>query len=134
MGASNELPESEELDALYDRFLVRRRVAQVSAAGLPALLSLATEPLAGPLLTAASNGVEPNRIALPAGVALSGKEMLVIRCAHACLERFLPRVTHSRNCNAFVSSGYVLPHGVLRVYLVCYYTIDIWRVLIALAN
>ena len=31
MGASNELPESEELDALFDRFLVRRQVAQASA-------------------------------------------------------------------------------------------------------
>jgi MoxR-like ATPase len=30
VGASNELPESEELDALYDRFLIRRTVAQVS--------------------------------------------------------------------------------------------------------
>jgi MoxR-like ATPase len=30
VGASNELPESEELDALYDRFLLRRSVAQVS--------------------------------------------------------------------------------------------------------
>lgn len=29
VGASNELPESEELDALYDRFLIRRQVAQV---------------------------------------------------------------------------------------------------------
>lgn len=29
VGASNELPESEELDALYDRFLIRRNVAQV---------------------------------------------------------------------------------------------------------
>lgn len=29
IGASNELPESEELDALYDRFLIRRQVAQV---------------------------------------------------------------------------------------------------------
>ena len=38
VGASNELPESEELDALYDRFLVRREVAQVSADGLGALL------------------------------------------------------------------------------------------------
>ena len=28
VGASNELPESEELDALYDRFLIRRQVAQ----------------------------------------------------------------------------------------------------------
>lgn len=33
VGASNELPESEELDALYDRFLVRKKVEQVSAAG-----------------------------------------------------------------------------------------------------
>jgi MoxR-like ATPase len=32
VGASNELPESEELDALYDRFLIRRTVAQVRAA------------------------------------------------------------------------------------------------------
>ena len=31
VGASNELPESEELDALYDRFLIRRNVAQVPA-------------------------------------------------------------------------------------------------------
>jgi hypothetical protein len=29
VGASNELPESEELDALYDRFLLRRQVSQV---------------------------------------------------------------------------------------------------------
>lgn len=33
VGASNELPESEELDALYDRFLIRKQVGQVSAAG-----------------------------------------------------------------------------------------------------
>ena len=43
MGASNELPESEELDALYDRFLIRRQVQQVSAAGLPQMLSGAAE-------------------------------------------------------------------------------------------
>ncbi|PNH10715.1 hypothetical protein TSOC_002522 [Tetrabaena socialis] len=30
VGASNEMPESEELDALYDRFLIRRTVGQVS--------------------------------------------------------------------------------------------------------
>ena len=35
VGASNELPESEELDALYDRFLIRRRVSQVTALHLP---------------------------------------------------------------------------------------------------
>ncbi len=33
VAASNELPESEELDALYDRFLVRRSVKQVTSAG-----------------------------------------------------------------------------------------------------
>ena len=38
VGASNELPESEELDALFDRFLIRREVGQVSAEGLPELL------------------------------------------------------------------------------------------------
>jgi MoxR-like ATPase len=39
VAASNELPESDELDALYDRFMLRREVAQVSSAGLRALLS-----------------------------------------------------------------------------------------------
>ena len=43
MGASNELPESEELDALFDRFLVRRQVAQVSSSQLPALARLAAK-------------------------------------------------------------------------------------------
>lgn len=41
VGASNELPESEELDALYDRFLIRRQVAQVSSAQLPTLARIA---------------------------------------------------------------------------------------------
>lgn len=39
VGASNELPESEELDALYDRFLVRRQVKQVSSAGVSQMLT-----------------------------------------------------------------------------------------------
>ena len=41
VGASNELPESEELDALYDRFLIRRHVSQVSADALGRLAVLA---------------------------------------------------------------------------------------------
>eukprot|EP00803_Ostreobium_quekettii_P008827 evm.model.scf_2565.2 EVM.evm.TU.scf_2565.2 scf_2565:6735-11572(+) len=41
VGASNELPESEELDALYDRFLVRRQVSQVSSGQLARLARLA---------------------------------------------------------------------------------------------
>ncbi len=40
VGASNELPESDELDALYDRFLLRTTVVPVSEAGLDALLAL----------------------------------------------------------------------------------------------
>ena len=41
VGASNEMPESEELDALYDRFLLRRSVRPLSMAGVRALASLA---------------------------------------------------------------------------------------------
>jgi hypothetical protein len=37
VGASNELPESEELDALYDRFLIRREVSQVRLHALHSL-------------------------------------------------------------------------------------------------
>jgi MoxR-like ATPase len=40
VGASNELPEGEELDALYDRFLLRLYVGPVSAAGVDALMNL----------------------------------------------------------------------------------------------
>lgn len=41
VGASNELPESEELDALFDRFLIRKTVNQVSSQGLRQLAKLA---------------------------------------------------------------------------------------------
>jgi MoxR-like ATPase len=41
VGASNELPESEELDALYDRFLIRKEVNQVSKSQLGELARLA---------------------------------------------------------------------------------------------
>jgi MoxR-like ATPase len=41
VGASNEMPESEELDALYDRFLLRRSVRPLSQAGVRALAVLA---------------------------------------------------------------------------------------------
>ena len=43
VGASNELPESEELDALYDRFLIRRQVSPVSNFGLNAMLQAAAD-------------------------------------------------------------------------------------------
>ncbi len=40
IGASNELPESEELDALFDRFLLRVHVGAVSKAGFFNLIGL----------------------------------------------------------------------------------------------
>ena len=54
VGASNELPESEELDALYDRFLLRSSVEQVSVGGLSELLSLGGEAAIGSKSVAAS--------------------------------------------------------------------------------
>ena len=63
VGASNELPESEELDALYDRFLIRRSVSQVSSSQLANLARLA----AGSRIVAepASNGAGGNGAATP---------------------------------------------------------------------
>lgn len=40
VAASNELPEGEELDALFDRFLLRLHVGEVSAEAFPQLLTL----------------------------------------------------------------------------------------------
>jgi MoxR-like ATPase len=40
VGASNELPESDELDALYDRFLIRKEVRPVSDEGIMRVLSM----------------------------------------------------------------------------------------------
>ena len=48
VAASNELPDSEELDALYDRFLFRKEVSAVSDGALRDLLSLPL-PLPPPL-------------------------------------------------------------------------------------
>jgi MoxR-like ATPase len=45
VGASNELPEGDELHALFDRFLLRFHVGPVSRAAFPALLGLEGEPL-----------------------------------------------------------------------------------------
>jgi hypothetical protein len=58
VGASNELPESEELDALYDRFLIRRHVSQVCPGG----------PLLGSTLQALDKGgYLMNGLVLPCG-------------------------------------------------------------------
>ena len=73
MGASNELPESEELDALYDRFLVRREVRQVSAANLNALLRTPD--------TAAGRG-DPSAHAASGEVLVTREDFTSIRCAN----------------------------------------------------
>jgi hypothetical protein len=80
VGASNELPESEELDALYDRFLIRRRVGQVSAAGLSSLLtgSQGSRSAATPS-PATANG--SGAAAALDNIALPEEEMLSIRSA-----------------------------------------------------
>jgi MoxR-like ATPase len=44
IAASNELPESDELDALYDRFLLRKEVLPVSDDGVVQLLSTVLTP------------------------------------------------------------------------------------------
>lgn len=61
MGASNELPESEELDALYDRFLLRRQVSQVSSSQLAALARLASGGVlpVDPAASTNGNGAAP---------------------------------------------------------------------------
>lgn len=45
VGASNELPKGEELDALFDRFLLRLYVAPVSSDSFPRLLGLRGEEI-----------------------------------------------------------------------------------------
>lgn len=40
VAASNELPDSDELDALYDRFLLRRHVSRISRRSVPDFLRL----------------------------------------------------------------------------------------------
>jgi hypothetical protein len=42
VGASNELPDSEELQALFDRFLLRKPVKQISAVGLVQMMTEAS--------------------------------------------------------------------------------------------
>lgn len=47
IAASNELPEDEGLEALYDRFLLRYEVSPVSDDGFTALLNLSSDKLEG---------------------------------------------------------------------------------------
>ena len=77
VGASNELPESEELDALYDRFLIRRRVGQVSLAGLPGLLSGNRQQLYS--ASSETNGAGAPVNQHTGGLAFSEEEMEDIR-------------------------------------------------------
>ena len=71
VGASNELPESEELDALYDRFLIRRSVAQVSSSQIGNLARLA----AGTRLISESSDNGSNGAGPSAEQPLQGPEL-----------------------------------------------------------
>jgi MoxR-like ATPase len=75
IGASNELPEGEELDALFDRFLLRLHVGPVSKEGFTPLLRLRGEatptlPKDLPLSTEWLEGVRryAQKVDVPAGV------------------------------------------------------------------
>lgn len=86
VGASNELPESEELDALYDRFLLRRQVSQVSAGGLQDLLSNAANLQA---LASQEGGLTggtgaPHLQEFAAKNALTASEFAAIKCGPPC--------------------------------------------------
>ena len=65
IGASNELPEGEELDALFDRFLLRLHVGPVSQDAFPELLKL-------------RDGAEPE---LPEALRLTGDDLASVRKA-----------------------------------------------------
>lgn len=60
VGASNELPEGEEMAALYDRFLLRCHVPPVSDSGFDALLALRglARPLPAPSLQLSATDLE----------------------------------------------------------------------------
>lgn len=58
VGASNELPESDELMALFDRFLIRKEVTPVSDDGVLSLLSMSDAGLSSS--RGSSSSVEPN--------------------------------------------------------------------------
>ena len=71
VGASNELPESEELDALYDRFLLRSSVEQVSSGSLRGLLSMKAGELPGKAVgskAAAADAASPSTSTVPLSI------------------------------------------------------------------
>ena len=75
VGASNELPESEELDALYDRFLFRFPVQQVSVGGLRALLELV--PTTEVAAESGGSGVQLTADALAAVRSVAYKSVVI---------------------------------------------------------
>jgi MoxR-like ATPase len=71
VGASNEVPADEALQAFFDRFLLRVAVAPVSDAAFTALLTLADAPAGAPAAPAAiSTGERQAIVAAAAGVRL----------------------------------------------------------------
>jgi len=79
VGASNELPESEELDALYDRFLLRSSVEQVSAGSLAGLLQ--TRGLSGGAKVINNKGDKGEKSEASSAVELSVDDFQGVRSA-----------------------------------------------------
>jgi len=95
VGASNELPESEELEALYDRFLVRREVRQVSAANLNALLRTTDTAIA-----ARASG-DPASPASASETLVNHEDFTSVRCAAAAtFSRLLVENHLGHSCQA----------------------------------
>jgi MoxR-like ATPase len=87
IGASNELNESEELDALYDRFLLRLYVGPVGEKGFEALLDLRGEPkpTVDPLLRLTTEIIEAVRAASELVVLAPEVRTLLLDLRKFCL-------------------------------------------------
>lgn len=87
IGASNELPEGEELHALYDRFLLRCSVPPVSSEGFNALLNLRSRRPPEPELALRLTQAELEEFRKAAcDVVLSAEVLGLIRALRAFLE------------------------------------------------
>jgi len=92
VGASNELPENEELDALYDRFLLRLHVGPVSKDGFRELLKLRgeSEPRVLPEMMLTADGLEAVRQAALAVEVPADVEELLHQARLWCTAQEIP--------------------------------------------
>jgi len=80
VGASNEMPESDELDALYDRFLFRKKVYPVSASGFPGLISSSGQEDRARIVESSNPDIGyANSRTVSVNVSITDKEIFSIR-------------------------------------------------------